>query len=179
MNDGRPPDTSVALKAYDAADTKLHLKKTKKVTFAMPSDSFPGSKSQSTPPSQQQPHINELILYQWSGGNSCFFDVGLALWFEAYRQWPSQTRKMFLKSIPAATVVSSIFHHYERRIKWLATGRGGILAGRRELSLGQEVARHGIFSQLKLYEYDGAYGCSRHWMARVISVSLSKLTLQE
>jgi hypothetical protein len=37
MNDGRLPDTSVALKTYDAADTKLkpHSKKTKKVMFTM------------------------------------------------------------------------------------------------------------------------------------------------
>jgi hypothetical protein len=122
-------------------------------------------------PQSQKPSASELISYKWSSGNSCFFDVGLAIWFEAYRRCPPPIRRSFPTLLPMDSVLSSIFYHYERPIKWLATDRKELSVGRRELSLGQELARHGIFDRLKLYEHGGAYGCSRTWMFRVVNVS--------
>jgi hypothetical protein len=170
LNDGRPPDTSEALKVFDSADKKQPTKKkvTKKVAF-MASPTCDSSLDLSSSP---KPNTNELISYKWTGGNSCFFDVGLALWFEAYRRWPPSIQQNLLKSIPTDTVLSSIFNHYDRRIKWLATGRGGLTEGRRELLLGQEMTRHGIFNRLKLYTHAGEFGCARHWQNCVVSVGI-------
>jgi len=78
-----------------------------------------------------------LISHEWSGGNSCFFDVGLALWFKAFNRWPQQASDALLKLLPSHTVLASIFNHYEQRNKWLATGHGDLADGQRELSLGQ------------------------------------------
>jgi hypothetical protein len=105
-----------------------------------------------------------LISYEWSGGNSCFFDVGLALWFEAFSRWPQGVCEALLKSLPSDTVLASVFNHFERCNKWLATGKGDLVNRRRELSLGQGMARRGIFEQLNLYETAGSYGCSRTWL---------------
>jgi hypothetical protein len=163
-NDGRPPDTPEALRAFDAASNPTPKKITKKVKF---------SQSPSSPePSAQVPPPRELISYQWSGGNSCFFDVGLALWFNAFKSWSAHDRDTFIKSLPHGTVFASIFNHYERRRKWLATGHGGLTEGRRELLLGQQMARHGIFKHFDLYEHSRAFGCSKTWLQRGVSVSI-------
>jgi hypothetical protein len=69
-------------------------------------------------------------------------------------------------------VLSSIFYHYERQIKWLTTNHADLTVGQCELSLGQEMTQHGIFNQLKLYEHAGVYGCSRTWMFCVVCVSI-------
>lgn len=114
----------------------------------------------------------ELISYQWSGGNSCFFDVGLALWFEGFKRWDSQHRDTFLTSLNADTVLLPIFNHFERRIKWLEGDEGGIAEGRRELMLGQQEARRAIFDRMNLYESAGAYGCSRTWLMLAVAVSV-------
>jgi hypothetical protein len=111
-----------------------------------------------------------LISYEWSGGNSCFFDVGLTLWFEAFSRWPQRVREALLKSLPSDTVLASVFNHFKRRNKWLATGEGDLVNGRRELSLGQGMARHGIFKQFNLYETADSYGCSRTWLRRGVMV---------
>jgi hypothetical protein len=141
-NDGRPPDT---VEALAVVDKELQ------------------NKSPLLTP-------QALISYEWSGGNSCFFDVGLALWFEAFSRWPQHVREALLKSLPSDTVLASVFNHFERRNKWLATGKGDLVNGRRELGLGQGMARHGIFEQLNLYETADSYGCSRTWLRRGVMV---------
>jgi hypothetical protein len=171
VNDGRPPDTVESLAAVD----KKQQKKSKK--------NKPNRKGGSKP-SLFQPAVvpsvistaslsvtpQSLISYEWSGGNSCFFDVGLALWFEAFSRWPQHAREHLLKSLPSETVLASVFNHYERRNKWLATRNGNLGDGQRELSLGQGMARHGIFNQFNLYESANVYGCSRTWLTRGVMV---------
>jgi hypothetical protein len=174
-NDGRPPDTVEALAAVDKEQQKKSKKKSSKKT----------STSQKEQPTTTllQPAIvvsplltpQALISYEWSGGNSCFFDVGLALWFEAFSRWPQHVREALLKSLPSDTVLASVFNHFERRNKWLATGKGDLVNGRRELSLGQGMARHGIFKQLDLYETAESYGCSRTWLRRGVMVCYHRL----
>lgn len=122
----------------------------------------------------QNPHVLgalECISYKWTGGNSCFFDVGLALWFEAFSRWPSDARSGLLTSLPNDSILASVFHHFDRRIKWLSTGAGGLIAGRRELALGQDVTRHAIFGRLKLYSKSSEYGCARTWLIQAVAVS--------
>ena len=147
LNDGHPPDASEALWVFDSADKKQPTKKvTKKVAFMASPTSNSGLDSSLSP----KPNANELISYKCTGRNSCFLDVGLALWLEAYWRWPPSIRKNLLKSIPTDTVLSSIFNHYDRQIKWLATGHGGLTEGQWELLLGQKMTQHGIFNRLKL-----------------------------
>jgi hypothetical protein len=119
-----------------------------------------------------RPPAAELISYRWSGGNSCFFDVGLALWFESFKRWDSQRRDAFLTSLEPDTILLPIFNHFERRIKWLEGDPRRIAEGRQELMLGQQEARHAIFDRLDLYESAGAYGCSRTWLMRAVVVSV-------
>jgi hypothetical protein len=117
-----------------------------------------------------------LMSYKWSGGNSCFFDVGLALWFAAFSRWPIQTREALVKALPSNTVLASVFNHYERRIKWSMTGHGGMIDGRRELMLGQDMTCYGIFKQLNLYENDSSFGCARTWLTHGVAVSDCRTT---
>lgn len=128
-----------------------------------------------SPPVTQPSHQvdqKDLISYSWSGGNSCFFDVGLALWFESFKRCDQQCRHAFLASLELDSVLSSIFTHFERRIKWLERDSGGLAEGRRELVSGQRAARRGIFDRLNLYESAGAYGCARTWLVSAVAVSL-------
>lgn len=126
-------------------------------------------------PAAPSPLLNNTkltcISYKWTGGNSCFFDVGLALWFEAFSRWPSDARAGLLTSLPNDSVLASVFHHFDRRIKWISTGAGGLIAGRRELALGQDVTRHAIFSRLELYSTSSEYGCARTWLIKSVAVS--------
>lgn len=168
-NDGRPPDT---VEALAVVDKELQNKSKKKASKKKSTSRKEPTTASLQPAIVVSPLLTPqaLISYEWSGGNSCFFDVGLALWFEAFSRWPQHVREALLKSLPSDTVLASVFNHFERRNKWLATGKGDLVNGRRELGLGQGMARHGIFEQLNLYETADSYGCSRTWLRRGVMV---------
>lgn len=154
-NDGHPPDTTEALENYDREN---HGSMAVVATV------------------DQAPPSHQMQSYSWTGGNSCFSDVGMALWFACYEQWNEPTRKQFLKLLPTDSAMAAMFYHFQRRLELVRNTNNPSSAKyqqvsrdlRVELELGQTVARHWIFSRLKIYSNSKAYGCAVGWLERVV-----------
>ncbi|KAH9891606.1 hypothetical protein C8Q73DRAFT_782313 [Cubamyces lactineus] len=69
--------------------------------------------------------------------NSCFTDHPTEAWFRAFVLWPPEVRREALYHIiPTESLLSSVFFHFDARLKWILSGRGqkpcrpGMEAGR-------------------------------------------------
>ncbi|KAJ7702772.1 hypothetical protein B0H17DRAFT_1127713 [Mycena rosella] len=154
-NDGRAPDTVATLAAVDALTDIV------------------GSSPPSEPPQIPPPAViayppRLLKSYQWDAPNSCFFDTGLELWFRSFARWPQIEQAVFLAVLPPNSALATIFRHFERRLKWIATSSAADIKGVRELSLAQSNVRHAIFNRWKLYKHKDDYGCATTWLHHAI-----------
>lgn len=170
-NDGKPPEKADELAKAKAIEiARMQSAQEPDLGAVGP---MPGTDAAASAP----PHVDKdferrlLSSYAWDPPNSCFFDTGLEVWFRVYCCWPLAVRDSFLQAIPANDALSSIFHHFQRRLRWIE-GRGEAAAssvGKRELQLVQATARHLIFDKWKILP-TGAYGCAFTWMVQAIRV---------
>jgi len=111
-----------------------------------------------------------LQSYRWYI-NSCLFDHSLEAWFRAYSCWTQDVKQSFSKLLPPDdTLLSSIFRHFNRRLKAIHNPIDKITFSR-ELELIQALVRDRIFQRWKLYGCPDAYGCAMTWLVHAIQVS--------
>ncbi|KAI0761214.1 hypothetical protein BC629DRAFT_1597356 [Irpex lacteus] len=134
-NDGRAPDTVERLQATEASTSGTGKRR------ARGSNRSSGTKKQTVPtppknkatalkaeddsrslslvdPSRAQ--LRRLQSYQWAN-NSCFIDVGLELWFEAYSRWTTEEQLSFLRDqAMLGSPLHSICLNFKNRASWIA-----------------------------------------------------------
>ncbi|KAL1942572.1 hypothetical protein VTO73DRAFT_6174 [Trametes versicolor] len=112
-----------------AIDARLGPSSISVHTFCTADGSFPGSVPE---PSFQ---LKSYALTR----NSCYTDHPIEGWFRAYVLWPPAVRQEVVRTIiPFNTVLSSLFFHFEARLKWILTGTTEI-KGQQLLSLCQKI----------------------------------------
>jgi len=153
-NDGRAPDTLQALELTKASFRKQEFIST------------------STPPPPSSISKRSLQSYKWEGGNSCFFDNGLELWFRAFSHWDKETQATFFNILPVNSILASIFYSYQRRLHWITDPSSNEREGLRILGMCQSVVRYAIFDTWCLYHH-GEYGCAVTWLQHAIEVRTS------
>ncbi|KAF9476157.1 hypothetical protein BDN70DRAFT_935258 [Pholiota conissans] len=121
---------------------------------------------------------NLLLAYQWQKPNSCFVDNGLEIWFRAYLSWPGNLRTTFLASIPSKSFLSSLFHHYERRLKHLTEG-ASVTAHQQNLGLMQTITLDRVFEKWKLYPNKTDFGCAKTWISHALQDGSPSTDIQE
>ncbi|KAK7051728.1 hypothetical protein R3P38DRAFT_3255060 [Favolaschia claudopus] len=151
FNDGRAPDTIEALAAAENKQEDVEI------IVSNPTIDFP---------------LIRLKSYPWDAPNSCFFDNGMEMWYQAFVRWQTLEREEFLLRLPSTSALSCFFYHFHRRIKYL-TNRKLTEAQRelhinQELGLGQAKARQFIFNRWMLYSDPASYGCATTWMHHAI-----------
>ncbi|KAL1939097.1 hypothetical protein VTO73DRAFT_10357 [Trametes versicolor] len=110
--------------------------------------------------------------------NSCYTDHPIEGWFRAYVLWPPAVRQEVVRAvIPFNTVLSSLFFHFEARLKWILTGTTEI-KGQQLLSLCQKIIKHAVFQTWKLVDYEDAFGCAYTWIQKAIQSAESEDTRQ-
>ncbi|KAK7012998.1 hypothetical protein R3P38DRAFT_3581609 [Favolaschia claudopus] len=151
FNDGRAPDT---IEALAAAENK---REDVEIIVSNPTIDFP---------------LIRLKSYPWDAPNSCFFDNGMEMWYQAFLRWPGPEREKFLLQLPSVSALSCFFYHFQRRIKYLTNQKLTEAERQRhldqELGLGQAKARQFIFNHWKLYSDPNSYGCATTWMYHAI-----------
>jgi len=98
--------------------------------------------------------------YAWQSLNSCFFDNGLELWYQAYTCWPSTVRDNFLTMVPTSSFLGCFIFHCDRRLKNLHQPTDSKQAFD-NLEMMQFNTRHYIFNKWKLYADPCEYGCAK------------------
>lgn len=150
FNDGRAPDTSDTLLSEPSKPPK-----------------------ETVIPLMGSLTARELQSYRWED-NSCFFDVGLEIWYRAYLLWPREVRTSLTSTPPDNSVFASILAHYQTRIRWSSAGtsRPSKAAVEKEFGPIQKLVRDAIADKWKLSNV-GDYGCAISWMNRTIQVSFT------
>lgn len=154
ISDYRAPDNEETL----AVTTKSHTGPS-----ASSSSVLPSSK---TTPATLQPRL--LQSYIWEN-NSCYFDVGLELWFRAYAQCSLESQQEFLNTFHPRSTLYKIFHHYQCRYSWIQSTSS--IDVRSMFELVQSQVRDAIVSKYALYT-NGEWGCPSIWMKCLLSVCI-------
>ncbi|KAK7047011.1 hypothetical protein R3P38DRAFT_3423671 [Favolaschia claudopus] len=151
FNDGRAPDTIEALAAADGQQGA------DEIVVSNPKVDFP---------------LICLKSYPWDAPNSCFFDNGMEMWYQAFLRWQIPEREQFLSQLPSVSALSCFFYHFQRRIRYLTNQKSTEAERERhlnqELGLGQAKARQFIFNRWMLYSDPASYGCATTWMHHAI-----------
>ncbi|OBZ71985.1 hypothetical protein A0H81_08091 [Grifola frondosa] len=176
-NDGRAPDTY---------DTLVNSIGTKPTPTGKRSKGHQGEQS-SIPITEEfqaedgqfpaKTSARQLQSYQWSD-NSCFYDGSLELWFRAFVRWPPDLRRHVLYDVILTnSVLSSIFHSFNTRLKWiLSVPRGRTLDGLRNLALCQTIMRTAIYDTWQLAELPNGFGCAITWLNRAVLATEDRST---
>ncbi|TFK34948.1 hypothetical protein BDQ12DRAFT_612575, partial [Crucibulum laeve] len=147
-NDGRAPDTNDAL----LKKTELAMKK---VSFSTMMEPILLTTSMS----------NFFHSYSWERPNSCFFDHGQELLYRAFSLCDSGLRDSMKKSLSSKSFLSSMLHHFERRMRKLD---GTSLEYKQELQMAQTNLQYYIFDKWKLANH-GEYGNADYWIHHAIT----------
>ncbi|KAI0309499.1 hypothetical protein OF83DRAFT_1288583 [Amylostereum chailletii] len=102
--------------------------------------------------------------YPWQSPNSCFFNAGQEIWFQAFYHWPLEAQEEFLASVPTASPLAGMFYHFQRRMKKIQalspppTSTLSLSKAMRaltsELSLAQDLLRSYIFDRWSILVED-------------------------
>ena len=109
-----------------------------------------------------------LQSYRWRDGHSCFYDNSLEVWFRAYSCWPPAVRASFQEAVPHESFLSTIFHHFDRRLKCMHKLTDKVTMAR-ELELMQVLTSNWVYDKRKLYKRN-EYGCSMTWLLHAVQV---------
>jgi hypothetical protein len=110
-----------------------------------------------------------LQSYRWWKGHSCFYDNSLEAWFRAYSCWPTAVRSSFRKAVPHNSFLSTVFEHFDRRLKCVHKLTDKVTMTR-ELELMQVLTSNWVYNKRKLYK-PKEYGCSMTWLLHAVQVS--------
>lgn len=173
-NDGRAPDTEDALVPHSEPSTKstasgkVQAKRLPKVVKS----GLRGKsekKSESVVPVKSQEELNKvskrcLRSYKWEN-NSCFFDVGLEIWFRCFAGLSPELQNDVMTSLPKESLLEEVFKHFHQRLNWIETGIPRNAKGMLEDI--QKVVRDTITFRYELHRL-GDYGCGQAWLNRAI-----------
>ncbi|KAH9849131.1 hypothetical protein C2E23DRAFT_897161 [Lenzites betulinus] len=108
--------------------------------------------------------------------NSCYTDHPLEGWYRAFVLWPPEVRKDVLHAIiPIETVLSSLFFHFQARLKWTLSSTDPT-EGERSRALCQRIIKHAVFNTWGLIEHENAFGCAYTWIQKAIEATSSDET---
>ncbi|KAE9401742.1 hypothetical protein BT96DRAFT_937764 [Gymnopus androsaceus JB14] len=158
VNDGRAPDTEDALLSVSGQHDG-HAPSTKNSV----------TKSLISAPLEAQKSKRMLRSYVWAN-NSCFFDVGLELWYRVFAGSSLTYRSEILALLPKGSTLENMFQHFQKRLDWTETGKPR--NAKSMLSSIQDIVRQAISIKFNLHNV-GDYGCARSWLARAVTDELS------
>ena len=121
----------------------------------------------STTTADEVSNSNNLTSYQWDSPNSCFFDNGLEIWFQAYILWPSAVKRNFLLHVPHESFLGMLIYHYACCLKHIHEPTEAVTIVQ-NLGLMQSLTCHHIFWKWKLYSSPLENGCAMTWLQHAI-----------
>ncbi|KAJ7589359.1 hypothetical protein C8J56DRAFT_1049006 [Mycena floridula] len=176
---GRAPDTHARLAAA-GSHRKPATDSPKKRKRKNNSQESP-TKSGAAPPGQTEQgssQLEPLIVrqekrllksYKWVPPNSCFFDTGLELWFQAYMMMSSSSQVGMAELFAKDTLMRTIFRSFQARLQWIQSlDEKTIDDYNPALSTIQGHVRDAIFNRWNLYENGESYGDNFTWMVKAI-----------
>jgi len=110
-----------------------------------------------------------LRSYVWAN-NSCFFDVGLELWYRVFAGSSLTYRNEIMALLPRGSTLESMFQHFQTRLAWTESGKPR--NAKSMLANIQDIVRQAISKKFNLHNV-GDYGCARSWLARAVTDELS------